>query len=510
MSQQPPSASRQAIFTKTSLAKPEGPERDNRAAKETEWKEVEILLARNPDDLNLRFKQAGLLTDLGRIEDAKRAYAQILVRAPDHFVAMNNLGSLFHDMGDYESARTVYTETVAKHPNEPMAHANFANTLYRLGELSSAREHFETALKISPDHIEANQGLSHLLMDLGEEEISAGFRRKAFRNRILKVFPYYGKGNPIRLLIFGSAEDGNIPIYQFLDDHIFEVTRLYVEFHDPAQPLPPHDLIFNVIGDADRCKLALKAAVNALEKTKAPVINSPAAVLLTGRETNAIRLAHLPGVISPKMVTLPRERLSAPDSGDFLANQGFRFPLLLRSPGFHTGEYFFRVENAKELASQIPNLPGRQIAVIEYLDARRPDEKICKYRVMMIDGQFYPLHAAVSHEWKIHYFSAEMAENPEHRAEDQAFLQHMPDVLGPQAMKALEQIRDTMDLDYAGIDFSLSAKKEILLYEANATMRIIRPKSEEKWAYRIAPVQRAIDAVHKMLTKRSKLDRASL
>jgi hypothetical protein len=35
---------------------------------------------------------------------------------------------------------------------------------------------------------------------------------------------------------------------------------------------------------------------------------------------------------------------------------------------------------------------------------------------MMIDGQLYPLHCAISSHWKIHYFTAEMADKPAHRA----------------------------------------------------------------------------------------------
>ena len=41
---------------------------------------------------------------------------------------------------------------------------------------------------------------------------------------------------------------------------------------------------------------------------------------------------------------------------------------------------------------------------------------------MMIDGRLYPLHLAVSRRWKIHFFSADMSDSAEHRAEDRAFL----------------------------------------------------------------------------------------
>ncbi len=126
-----------------------------------------------------------------------------------------------------------------------------------------------------------------------------------------------------------------------------------------------------------------------------------------------------------------------------------------------------------------------------------------KYRVMMIDGALYPLHVAISSHWKIHYFTADMADNPEHRAEDAEFLENMAGVLGPRAMAALAEIQSRLGLDYAGIDFGLSATGEILLFEANATMVVNPPEPEEKWAYRRPAVERIDKAVRNMLMEAS-------
>ena len=70
-------------------------------------------------------------------------------------------------------------------------------------------------------------------------------------------------------------------------------------------------------------------------------------------------------------------------------------------------------------------------------------------------------------------------------------------------MRALENIRDTLGLDYAGIDFALAPDGAVLLFEANATMVIARPKDEERWAYRHAAVDQVLDAVLAMIATRS-------
>ncbi len=56
---------------------------------------------------------------------------------------------------------------------------------------------------------------------------------------------------------------------------------------------------------------------------------------------------------------------------------------------------------------------------------------IAKYRVMMIGGWLYPLHLAISAHWKIHYVTADMTENAEHRAEEAKFLRGYAGRAGP-------------------------------------------------------------------------------
>jgi hypothetical protein len=118
---------------------------------------------------------------------------------------------------------------------------------------------------------------------------------------------------------------------------------------------------------------------------------------------------------------------------------------------------------------------------------------------MMIGGRLYPLHLAISSRWKIHYFTADMSEHPEHRAEDAAFLADMAGVLGPSVMRRLEQVRDALALDYGGIDFAVDAKDRVVVFEANATMSILPPPPDEIWAYRRGPIERAGNATRAML-----------
>jgi glutathione synthase/RimK-type ligase-like ATP-grasp enzyme len=268
-------------------------------------------------------------------------------------------------------------------------------------------------------------------------------------------------------------------------------------------PLPPHDLVFNSIGDADLCEEGLEAARRLLQRTDRPVINQPRAVLKTGRAANVERLRGLPHVIVPRVVTMPRAVLTSGAASAAVAANGFSFPFLVRTPGFHTGRHFVRVENLSELVSAVAQFPGDDVCLIDQLDARDADGFYRKLRVMIIDRKIYPLHLAISRHWKIHYFKADMAHSAENRRVDEAFLNDMPHFIGARGMAALERINAALDLDYGGIDFAVNADGDILFFEANATMVMVPLSSDPKWAYRRPAFDAVFTAIRDMLLARA-------
>lgn len=448
---------------------------------------------------DLRLDLADRLAAKGRITEARDQYLALLARDPSHRLALNRLGTLLFGSGYRTAARTAFAEAVARHPGDAASHANLGRALLDAGDFPAAREQFEAALRIEPADAGAHQGLAYALMELGDEAGAEGHRRRGFEDRPMAPLPYRGEGSPVRLLLLISALGGNIPVRNLLDDRVFETTVLAPEFYPSDAPLPPHQVVFNAIGDADLDAPALQAAERLLAGTAARVINRPAAVIQTGRANHG-RLRGVPGVRIPRTEILPREALCLPDAEEELARRGFAFPLLVRTPGFQTGRHFVRVERPGDLPPAIADLPGRNLLVIEFLNARGAGGKVRKYRVMTIGGRLFPLHLAVSANWKVHYFTADMADRPEHRAEDAAFLADMPVVLGLRAMQALSEIQAILGLDYGGIDFGLSAEGEVLLFEANAAMVVNPPDPDARWAYRRPAVERIFAAVRAMLT----------
>ena len=457
----------------------------------------------DPASTGLLFQRACLLEATGQADQASQAYRDLLDRDPDHLGALNNLANQLVAAGRRIDARPFLVRAVAAHPRDTASRANLGNVLMQHGEPAAAAQHFQAALQIDPNFRPAHAGLSFALLELGDAATATLHRHKAFADRSVVITAYRGNRPPIVVLEIVSTIGGNVRTDPFLSDRVFQRILVAAEFYTPGTPLPPHHLVFNAVGEADTAGPALTGAQAVVAATTQPVVNHPAAVLATGRSEIARRLAAIPGVRTAHTVDVSRHQLQAPDAAQWLAANGFHLPLLIRTPGFHGGEHFARVDALDQLPATLQTLPGDDLIVIQYLDARGPDGNSRKYRVMMVDGQLYPLHVAISPNWKIHYYSADMADRPDHRAEDAAFLEDMERVLGPQVITALQNIQTTLGLDYGGIDFGLNQQGEVLIFEANATMAIVKPDPDPRWDYRRKPTEAIYIAVWKMLEQRA-------
>jgi hypothetical protein len=481
-----------------------------RLAQEARLRELDARLALplEPEaHLLVEIERAALLGALDCKAEAQAAFIDILRRHPTHFSALNEFGTWLAAQGAIDAACRVYAEAILHHPGNPMAHVNLGNLLLRANRHAEARAHYEAALKADPDHAAAHQGMGAVLSDEGNRDGAREHFTKGFRGHAVSTLPYRGEGPPIPLLQLVSSGGGNIPTAPFLDDSVFLTTVVVADYLDPATPLPPHGLIFNAIGDPDLCGPALQAAIRLTARSTAPVINDPSAVMQSGRLDNAARLSALPGVVTARTRSVDRAILEGREATAWLSEHGFVFPLLLRSPGYHTGRNFVLVEHAADLARAVAELPGEEILAIEYLDARGKDGSARKYRVMMIGGKLFPLHLAISRNWKVHYFTSDMADKPDHRTEEMAFLYNMRSVLGDRAITALHAICKALALDYAGIDFAVNAAGDVLLFEANATMVIASPDNDPRWAYRRGPISAAVEAVTAMIREKAGVPR---
>ena len=462
------------------------------------------------EEIRLRVRRASLLVEMGRNLEARSDHLRVIELDPTQRENLFALGRLLASMGHHKAAHMVYAEGVKYYPDDAALLVNLGSVLLEMDNAGAARLHYQAALHIDPELPQAHAGMYYALTRLGEWELAKWHQEKGFRQKTIFPSRFRGDAEPVAVLLLVSSTGGNTPLEKLLDDQVFQTYVVVADFHDRETPLPAHQLVVNGIGDGDVASAALVAAESLLALTSAPVVNLPAAVLASRRCENARRLGKLPGIKAPATVTFSHSLLGGENGAAALAGAGFLFPLLLRTPGFHMGRHFVCVNSAAVLGPAVAGLPGAgdpaaTVMALEYLDARGVDGCARKYRVMIVNGQLYPLHLAISKDWKIHYFSADMEDHAEHRREEANFLADMANVLGAKRMAALQGLAAVLGLDYGGIDFGLNEAGEILLFEANATMVVEQPDGDPRWDYRREAVGRIHTAVRDLLLGRARV-----
>ena len=468
------------------------------AVREAAYRDVEDFLDADSEALEVRQQRACLLGLLGRREEAQAAFVELLAADPKNFGVLNDFGMFLFAAGLRKAAAVALREAVRWHPDDAVGLTNLGSLELTEGDVAEARAHFERAVACDPANPKAREGLSLVLRRLREDEKADSVRATIVRTPS-RVAPLRRSAEPVKVLLIESVIGGNIFTHDFLNDQAFDVRQVFLEYLSDAVALPEHDVVWNAIGDAERCAHVLEAAPAVFARSNARTINPPHKIANTTRERISQRLAAVDGVVVPRVVRLARASLLSTAGPSLVADAGLGYPLLLRSPGFQTGEHFVRVASPEQLAGAARRIPGKSLNAIQFLDVRTADGKVRKYRVIMVHGHLFPLHLAISDRWKVHYFTADMAENAAHRAEDAAFVADMEGVIGARAVAALEAIAQTLELDYGGIDFGLDEGGRVVVFEANATMIVPEPEPDERWDYRLAPVQRIYDAVRAML-----------
>ena len=427
---------------------------------------------------------------LGDDGAAERAYLEALRLGGANFESLNDLGVLAHRRGRRTAARLAHERCLQLVPGSPIAHVNLGNILLEEGAGAAACAHYRSALATDPGFPPAHRGLARAYDVDGDRRASSHWRLAGEGG--YRRLPNRGVGPGLPILLITSARLGNMSTEPWLDDRLFDAHVIEAEHFPEGAPLPAHALAFNLIADDDLCADALTRAREIAARSPTHVLNPPNRISATGRIESARRLGALADVETPLMLPVTRESLAK--------KSPFGYPLLLRAPGFHAGRHFLRVERREQLPDALATLPGEALLAMSVLDARGADGYHRKYRAMAIGGAWLPLHLAISSDWKVHYFSAEMAARGKHREEERRFLEDMPGVLGPRGRAALQGIAETVGLDYFGVDFAIAPNGGLRVFEANAAMAMLDPPEDAIWDYRRAPLAAARAAARRMLT----------
>jgi hypothetical protein len=335
------------------------------------------------------------------------------------------------------------------------------------------------ALALDPAIVTARQNLAAILASRNDAEAHI-HRDLAYRRK--QIFTERSPRAEKTALILTSSGSGNVPYLHLLPPEGYNRIFWHLDYAPRGQEkkLPAYDFVFNAVADPDAAPRAHKAAERFVRACVKPVLNLPARVAHTLRSAAPARLDSIKDVLVPRTQRFAR----GSPKGDILAC-GFRFPLILRPAGQHGGEGTSLVRMPEELASALPSCGA--FYATEFVDYRSADGW---YRKFAIGGR-----------WLLHYRTADMQADAARRAEEMAFLHDPATALGARGMAALKAIGERLDLDYAGIDFSLLRDGRILFFEANATM-LVHPEDNPLFEYKNPSVDTILAAVDSMITRR--------
>ena len=247
-----------------------------------------------------------------------------------------------------------------------------------------------------------------------------------------------------------------------------------------AAPREAYDVVFNAVADADDALADRIAAFAA--GTRAAILNPPERTARTARAAAATLFADVPGLIVP-----PTRRIEAASDSAGLDADG---EWLLRPVGSHGGEGLARLT----LAQAARRWDGRPHYLTAYRDFRSTDGLYRKYRMFFVDRVAFPYHLAIHEDWLVHYQTSLTPRRADLIEEERRYLEDPRAALGDVAYEAIRQVGLRLDLDFAGIDFSVLPDGRALLFEANATMCVHDEPEESPLAFKNVHVRRILEA----------------
>ncbi len=253
------------------------------------------------------------------------------------------------------------------------------------------------------------------------------------------------------------------------------------------------DIVFNRICSPEGNVRALKMAIKLSEafgRDNIPILNHPRNVLLSSRDRAPDLYRDIEGLVVPPVKLLESPRLKTVI--EHLEAGAISFPFIIRTTVDHNGMNMVLVSGESDL-EELDVLPfdGRDYVVVSYIDYRDDEGYFSKYRLFKIGNNIVPRQMILSNQWKIHGEEMDNVINqrPELKEKRDAFRSDPESILGAERMAVLHEVFQRLGLDYVGADFAPLPDNRVLLFEANACMKIVMKNRSERAARRNAGIK---------------------
>lgn len=303
----------------------------------------------------------------------------------------------------------------------------------------------------------------------------------------------------IRLLaIMGPGEImANTPIEFLVErgDVALELLYLGEGIPAPAQ-IPEHDVAFVAVCESDRSQPLLQQLEAIMQHWPQPFINTPAKIARLSRNVVSSDLSNCCELVASDAHRLTRAEVVSLSSHEEL------FPLIIRPVNSHAGQGLEKVEGAEPLVRYLGSQIDSEFFVAPFIDYRSEDGWFRKYRVVVIDGQPFASHMAISQKWMVHYLNADMLQNEKNRREEAHFMATFEKEFAVKHRAALQEIDQRVGLEYYSMDCAETKDGRLLVFEIDSGAVVHSMDPVDIFPYKAPQMERVFAAFRQMLQKR--------
>ena len=357
----------------------------------------------------------------------------------------------------------------------------------------------------NPGDANACLDCSTVLQLSGERDIALAVQAQAIEINPLYSLPVAAPA--LRLLVLMGPGDlmANTPIEFLLEDSDVAIELLYLTM-DAAWPeiVPDHDVMLVAVAESDANQPLLQLLAGVSADWPRPVVNLPERIAVLSRDGVCAALADADGIEMPVTARIDRATLESLAAGTMAVEAilpGDVFPLIVRPIGSHAGQNLDRMACAADIGAYLERVDAQRFYISRFVDYRSADGMFRKYRIVLVDGQSFVCHFAVSAHWMIHYLNAGMSESAEKRAEEAACMADFDTGFALRHAGALQAIDRRIGLPYVGIDCAETADGKLLVFEVDNAMIVHAMDDEVVYPYKKPAMQKVFHAFRQMLER---------
>ena len=451
------------------------------------------LIELSPEDANLAYRKALLYFRTGETAKAAELWESLRGRSDKPLELLKMLTQCYMLLGTHERSIACAREAVARSgPRDGESRTLLAKALIFSKDYPAASLAFRQAmLRASGER----DNFSGLIASYGKDDNLQQAEKAA--TFFVRRFPAYiaPKAEPgVRALLlehtsrmlltdarYGRKAYAVNNMVSMMANGRVAFNHLYVDLStDPlaeALKIPPCDVIFN---NAANAELLLANKGFMLQRVKAicakldlPVINPVERVVETTRRRNFERFHDLPGVTFPKTIKLTFDA-GREEEVIRLIKEAVPFPLILRQSFTHADTETDRIRDEKELRAVLPKYAGKQAYIIQYIDCSDENGIFRRYRAMFIGDRMFPSSVLASEGWNVHGSASVDLMDKTKRLKDEEirYQKDMASVVGKETLDIFWKIRETIGLDYFGIDYNFDREGRLVIFEINPSMNL--------------------------------------